>query len=102
MWTIEETNEKKPAGSNFSSIIGGVGHSSSVVGKWTDDEINEFIEKASKLEEEKMSLEANLDQVMNAKQSLEKLLTAERKTTKELKARIEQAEAEAGGAAGGG
>lgn len=65
MWTIEETNEKKPAGSNFSSIIGGVtgvSHSSSsVVSKWTDDEIHDFIEKASKLEEEKMSLEANLD-----------------------------------------
>ena len=58
MWTITETNEKKPAGSNFSSIIG---HSTSSVGKWTDEEINEFIEKASKLEEEKMSLEANLD-----------------------------------------
>ena len=62
MWTIEDTNEKKPAGSNFSSIIGGVTHSgSSVVSKWSDDEIHDFIEKASKLEEEKMSLEANLD-----------------------------------------
>ena len=33
---------------------------------------------------------------MNAKQSLEKLLTAERKTTKELKARIDELKAGGG------
>ena len=59
MWTIEETNEKKPM---KNSILGGSSiASSSSIGKWTDDEINDFIEKASKLEEEKVSLEANLD-----------------------------------------
>ena len=56
IWTIEDTNEKKNNQSSLGHLMG-----SGNVSKWTDDDINNFIEKATALEEEKDSLEANLD-----------------------------------------
>lgn len=55
----------------------------------SDDQVQDFIEKAKKLEDERNDLEKQINLVIATKQTLEQLLTKERKTTAQLKEQLE-------------
>lgn len=89
-WTIVETTGEPDGRSSVASES--VITAADISGSYSEEQINEFIENAKKLEEQKQELDSQLDLVLNAKRGLERLLKKEREETKQLKDKLAELE----------
>lgn len=89
-WSITESTGEPDGRGSVNSEAGIT--AADISGSYSEEQINEFIENAKKLEEQKQELDSQLDLVLNAKRGLERLLKKEREETKDLRKQLSELE----------